>query len=464
MDTSSLLFSNTDLLNLIWPLIIEQLLNITLGIADIMMVASLGEAAVSGVSLVDAVMVLVIQVFAALGTGGAVVASQYVGKKDEKLAGETAKQLLYSLIIISVFLVVLGFLSRSWILSVIFGSIEADVYAASQKYFVWTLFSLPGIALYSGCAALFRAQGNSYVSMLISVLINILNISGNAFFLFRLHWGVEGVALPTLISRLIAASVLIVLLYGAKEYHGRTAVSIKGVGHVRLNFRIIRKILYVGIPSGLENGVFQIGKILVLSIVSSYGTSAIAANAGGNTMAMLETLPGSACGLAILTVVGQCIGAGRQKEAVYFTKKITATAYVSVFIINIPILLFCSKILSFYGMSQETTRLAWLMSVSHSCFSIFIWPLAFAFPNALRAAGDTAYTMTVSILSMWILRIGFSYVFKWTGIFGLVEFMNWPASFGALCVWYAMILDWLMRSFLFVRRFSKGKWKERKLI
>lgn len=458
------MFSNKDLSRLIFPLIIEQLLNITLGMADIMMVASLGEASVSGVSLVDSIMILVIQVFAALGTGGAVIASQYVGHKDETLAGKTAKQLLYTLVVISSLLVIFGLISREWLLPAIFGSVDADVASASSRYFLWTLCSLPGIALYSGCAALFRAQGNSKISMLISVLINLLNIGGNAFFLFYLHWGVEGVALPTLISRVTAAIILLVLLYRAKEYHGRVAVSIRGISHVSFDLKLIKKILYVGIPNGLENGVFQIGKILVLALISTYGTCAIAANAAANTFAMLNTLPGGACGLALLTVAGQCIGAGKSEQAVYYTKKIMLIAYLSMLVLNIPLVLFAKQIFGIFRMSEETTNLAYLMGIFHSLWAILIWPVSFAFPSVLRAAGDTLYTMIVSVSSMWIVRIGFSYVFKWTDIFGLVQHMNWPASFGSLGVWYAMIIDWWVRSAFFFHRFKKGEWKKKVLI
>lgn len=459
-----LLFSNRDLLRLIWPLIVEQLLHITVGMADIMMVSTLGEASVSGVSLVDAIMILIIQVFAALGTGGAVVASQYVGRKDEQLAGKTARQLLYVIVVISMILVVFGRFAQDALLSLVFGNIDKEVFAAASRYFLWTIYSLPGVALYCGCSALFRAQGNSKISMLISVLINILNICGNAFFLFVLHWGVEGVALPTLISRLAAAVILLFLLYRAKEYHGRTPISIRGISHVEFDFKLIRKILYVGIPNGLENGVFQVGKILVLSLIATYGTCAIAANAAGNTLAMLQTLPGGACGLALLTVAGQCLGAGKPDQAAYYTKKIMVIAYSAMLVFNIPLLAFCMQILRFYNMSEETTRLAWLMGMCHGFWAVIIWPISFAFPCALRAAGEALFTMVVSVSSMWIVRIGVSYLCKYTDIFGLVEFMHWPASFGALGVWYAMILDWWVRSFLFIVRFKQGKWKEHKLI
>jgi putative MATE family efflux protein len=449
---------------LIWPLLVEQLLQITLGMADIVMVASLGESAVSGVSLVDAINVLLTQIFAALATGGAVVCSQYIGGKRHDMANKTAKQLLYTITVIAVVILVIGAVFYKPLLSIIFGKVEDDVMSASRTYFIITLFALPGIAIYNGAAALFRAQGNSRVSMFIALLVNILNIGGNAFMVYGLKMGVEGVAIPTLVSRTVAAVVLLVLLYRAKTYNGREAISIKGISHIEIEGHLVKKILAIGVPNGLENSTFQIGKILVLSLISSFGTGAIAANAAGNTLAAFEVLPGSSIGLAMLTVVGQCIGAGKTDQASYYTKKLMFIAYAGMWLLNIPLLLCSYKILTWYGMSEETTRLGWYMTLTHGLCGMLIWPLSFTLPNALRAANDATYTMVVSMLSMWIIRIGMSYVFKYTDLFGVREFFLWPLSFGALGVWFAMILDWIVRSVFFIGRFAGGKWKSRKLI
>ncbi|MCR5291098.1 MAG: MATE family efflux transporter [Treponema sp.] len=461
-----LLFSNKALLQLIWPLIIEQLLNITLGIADIVMVASLGEASVSGVSLVDAINLLLTQIFTALGTGGAVVAAQYIGRQDGKMAARTAKQLIYTVLFASFVVMTLGLLFHTPLLRFVFGQIEVDVMTASQRYFVITMLGLPGIALYSGCAALFRAQGNSRVSMLIAVLINILNIGGNALFIYGLHWGVEGVALPTFISRTAAAVILMVLLYRDtdSQHDAKAMISIKGITKVEIDFSLIKKILSIGIPNGLENSSFQIGKVLVLSIISTYGTIAIAANAAANTLASFECLPGQAIGLAMLTVVGQCIGANRTDQAVYYTKKMMGMAYFFMWVLNVPLLLNAHFLLSFYHLSPETTRLALYTGVWHGCCALLFWPPSFTLPNALRAANDAGYTMIVALLSMWIVRVGVSYLFKATDLFGFVAFMKWPVAYGAVGVWVAMILDWIVRDFAFILRFAHGKWKNRHLI
>lgn len=451
-ETTARLFSNRDLWRLIWPLLIEQLLSITLGMADIIMVGSLGEVAVSGVSLVDNIQILINNVFAALATGGAVVCAQYIGRKESAMVSKTAKQLIYAVVFTAVVLMAFGLATRKPLLSLIFGQIEADVMANAQTYFMLMMFALPSIALYNGCAALFRAQGNSRISMYIAALVNVLNIGGNAFFIYGLHWGVAGVALPTLIARTTAAAVLLVLLYRDKPYRGVPAINISGLLKIEPDFRIIKHILAIGIPNGLENSMFQIGKILVITLIATFGTGAIAANAAANTIASFEVLPGAAIGLAVLTVVGQCIGAGRTDEAWYYTWKLNRMAYAGMIILNIPLLLFARQIISIYGLSGATTDLAWNMLICHGVCGIFIWPLSFTLPNSLRAANDAKFTMIVSLLSMWIVRVGLSYIFAWY------------TPLGPMCSWVAMVLDWVVRAVAFTIRFRQGKWRTRQLI
>ncbi|MCR5606587.1 MAG: MATE family efflux transporter, partial [Treponema sp.] len=389
------LFSNHELLLLIWPLIVEQFLSIMLGIVDMIMVAraNLGEAVISGVSLVDSINTLLNGIFGALGAGGAVVCAQYLGRKDDRMASLSAKQLIYTMLAISTVLLVTGVVASYPLLRLIFGNIADDVMTASQTYFKITLLGLPGIALYNGCAALFRSQGNSKVSMWTSLLVNFLNIGGNAILLFGFHRNIEGVAIPTFISRTVAAIVLLALLKQGKSYNGKPAIKIAGLHKVYFDFSIVKKILAIGIPNGLENSMFQIGKILVLSLISSFGTAAIAANAAANTMASFEVLPASSINLAMLTVIGQCMGAKKTDEAVRYTKKLMTIAYVGIVIWNIPLLLSASKILALYKLSPLASKLGLYMSLVHGIGSCLIWPLSFTLPNALRAANDATYTM-----------------------------------------------------------------------
>ncbi|NLM00937.1 MAG: MATE family efflux transporter [Treponema sp.] len=449
------MFSKKDLWLLIWPLIIERFLAITVGIVDIIMVGTLGEAAVSGVSLVDQIFIMIEQIFAALATGGAVVCSQYIGKKDLTMAGKTAKQLIYSIVFLSIAIMIIGFIGRQRLLSLIFGVVENDVMENALTYFFYMLIGLPSVALYNGCAALFRAQGNSKVSMLTAVLVNIINVTGNAIMLFVMKRGVEGVAIPTFIARSFAAILLLYLLSKnptSKKENIKNIINIQGITKVNIDFVLIKRILQVGIPAGIENSIFQIGKILVLSLIATFGTASIAANAAANTIASFGVMSASAIGVSMLTIVGQCIGAGRPDDAQHYTNKLLKVAYASLWIINIPILIFLKPIIRLYNLSLEASFIAWQMLMSHGLVCLIVWPLSFSLPNALRAANDGKFTMVTSIVSMWTVRIGLSYV--------LARLTN----LGALSVWVAMMVDWVVRSIFFGIRFKSGKWKTKHLI
>ena len=467
------LFTKKDIWALVWPLMIEQLLAITLGIADIIMVATLGESAVSGVSLVDSIFIFINQLFAALATGGAVVCSQYIGKGSPELASKTAKQLLLTVFFSAVVVALIGFFSMNGLLSALFGNIEPAVMENARTYFFWMLVGLPSVAVYNACAALFRAQRNSRISMFTGFVINVLNIGGNAIMLYALHSGVEGVAIPTFIARTTAAVILLVLLYKSRdsssfsnstrssagaesgalrESRASQIISIKGILRTKPDVYLIKKILQIGIPNGLENSMFQLGKILVITLVATFGTGAIAANAASNTISSFQVLPASSIGLALLTVVGQCMGAKRPDEAVFYTKWMMAASYISMAVLNVPLLLFSRTLIGFYGMSPETTELGWRMLMCHGITGIIFWPTSFTLPNALRAANDARYTMVVSLISMWTVRVGLSYVYANT--FGM----------GAFGVWVAMSTDWVFRGAFFIIRFKSGKWKNRQLV
>ena len=303
-DRSHYLFSNQELANLIGPLVIEQLLAVFVGMADSIMVANVGEAAVSGVSLVDNIMILIINIFAALATGGAVVAGQYIGRKDEKSACKAATQLVWFVSLSAVAIMILVYLGKDIILNQVFGHITAEVKGHADIYLLIVTASIPFIALYNGGAAIFRAMGNSQVSMRVSLLMNAINVTGNAILVFGLRIGTAGVAIPTLISRMVAAIVITVLLCNQTRI-----LHIERTLKIRFDGRMIRKILAIGVPNGLENSMFQLGKILVLSLVSTFGTYAIAANAVSNAIALFQILPGMAISLAITTVISQCVGA-----------------------------------------------------------------------------------------------------------------------------------------------------------
>ncbi len=436
------LFSNKDLRKLIIPLVFEQTLAITVGMADTMMISSVGESAISGVSLVDMVNNLIFCILAALATGGAVVTSQRIGAKDYSNARKSAKQLLYTVIIFSLFLTVTVFLLRIPLLKLFFGSIEADVMRNALIYFMISAISFPFLAVYNACAALFRSMGNSQITLKVSILMNIINVIGNAVCIFILEMGVAGVAIPSLLSRAFAGIALYILLKNPKHLiHFEKEP-------FYLDFSTIRKILHIGIPSGIENGLFQLGRVLVVSIISGFGTVQIAANGVANNLDGMGCIMGQAMNLATITVIGQCVGANDEKQIRHYTKKLLLITYAGSALIIGFIITNLSWILSLYGLSQETTNLASLLIRIHNLNALFMWPLAFVLPNVLRACNDVKFTMYISIFSMFAFRIGLSYVI---GI---------RMDMGAVGVWIAMIVDWIFRLSMFIGRYYSGRWRK----
>ena len=317
VDRSQYLFDNHALFALILPLVIEQMLAVLVGMADSIMIANVGESAVSGVSLVDSVMLLLINAFSALATGGAVVTGQYLGQRNTQKAQEAAQQLIWFLAFLAIGVMALMYLAKGFILHTVFGQITAEVRSYAEVYLLIVAASIPFVALYNAGAAIFRVMGNSKVSMQVSIVMNIINVVGNAILIYGFHRGSEGVAIPTLVSRMVAA-IMILWLLGNKDL----TVSVPRTIHYHFDKNLIKKILYIGIPNGLENSMFQLGKIMVLSLVATFGTYAIAANAVSNVVASVQILPGMAMSLAITTVISRCIGANAYDQAQYYTKKL----------------------------------------------------------------------------------------------------------------------------------------------
>lgn len=437
------LFSRNDLVRLIIPLIVDQFLQVAVGLSDSIMVARVGEAAVSGVSLVDTVMLLIINIFTALATGGAVIAGQYLGRKDPKTGCEATAQLFNFTFLFSIFIMILGYLGQNVILYHVFGKIEPEVMKDSRTYLLIVLSSIPMIAMYNAGAAIFRAMGNSNIAMKTSLLMNSINVFGNALLIFGFHRGVEGVAIPTVVSRGVACVVILILLNNQKhELHILHPYPFK------IKWNVLKKILYIGIPNGLENSMFQLGKIAVLSLVSGLGTASLAANAVGNNIANFAILPGMSFGFALLTVCAQCVGAGDFEQVKYYTKHMMRVEYLCLIASNLIVILALPFILSVYNLSDEAAQYTNDIILYHAACVVTIWPLSFTLPNTLRAAADVKVTMVLSIISMWVFRFGFSYLLTMVfhmGIFG---------------VWVAMTIDWLVRGIFFVCRYKSGRWQK----
>ena len=437
------LFSRKDLVRLIIPLIVDQFLQVAVGLSDSIMVARVGEAAVSGVSLVDTVMLLIINIFTALATGGAVIAGQYLGRKDPKTGCEATAQLFNFTFLFSIFIMILGYLGQNVILYHVFGKIEPEVMKDSRTYLLIVLASIPMIAMYNAGAAIFRAMGNSNIAMKTSLLMNSINVFGNALLIFGFHCGVKGVAIPTVVSRGVACVVILVLLNNQEH-----ALHILHPYPFKIKWDVLKKILYIGIPNGLENSMFQLGKIAVLSLVSGLGTASLAANAVSNNIANFAILPGMSFGFALLTVCAQCVGAGDFEQVKYYTKHMMRVEYLCLIASNLLVILSLPFILSIYNLSDEAAMYTNDIILYHAACVVTIWPLSFTLPNTLRAAADVKVTMILSIISMWVFRFGFSYLLT-------MEF-----HMGIFGVWVAMTIDWLVRGIFFVCRYKSGRWQK----
>lgn len=442
INTSDYLFNSRALLKMIWPLIFEQFLAIAVGLADSVMVASVGEAAVSAVSLIDTIMVLVINAFTALATGGAIVAGQYLGQKNQEEGCRTAAQLILVSFVVSTSLMTVLYLCKGFILHVVFGEINSDVMTNCDTYLMIVTASIPFLALYGAGAAVHRCMGDSQTPMIISLAMNGLNVVGNAALLYGLNWGIEGAAVPSLISRAFAACWMVYLLRDTSK-----TLHIRNLSQFRPNHGLIKEILHVGVPYSFENSMFQLGKILVLSLVSRLGTASITANAVGNSVSIFPILAGNAMGYVLSAVTAQCVGAGDYRQVRYYTQKLIIMTYIGNWIMCFLLYLLLPGLISAYQLQLETALLAKQVILYYGVCVMLIWPLSFILPCTLRASSDTAFCMVVSMLSMWVFRVGLSFL------------LIYKLEIGVLGVWIAMTLDWAVRSLVFLIRYRGIRWQ-----
>lgn len=441
---SGLIFSRRDVLFIIAPLVAEQFLAMLVGMADSVMIASVGESAVSAVSLVDSISILLIQLFTALATGGAVVAGQFLGAGDEKQARRVSDQLAVLVLLIASIVTAALFFLRRPLMKLVFGTVTQEVMGYADTYFTITLFSLPGIALYNAGAAIFRTMADSRTPMLISFLMNAINIGGNALLIYGCGWEIEGAAVPTLVSRTVAAVVVISLLFRQKY-----SLHFSRPFRFRLEGGTVKRILGIGIPNGIENAMFQFGKIMVVSLISTFGTIAITANAVGNAVGVFQILPGAAIGTAAVPIISRCYGAGEKRQVRYYATRLLGLAFLCNVAINLVFSLAIPLILDLYHLTEATRSLTTWVLLFSAVVSSTLWPAAFMFPNVFRATGDVKYTMIVSVASMWTFRVVLSYVLGgWLG-------------FGLQGVWYGMAADWTCRGVCFIARYFSRSWRNR---
>ena len=449
MEQQQHMFSNRLICSLLIPVVLEQLLNSIMGTADTMMVSNVGSAAISAVSLVDSINVLVIQAFSALAAGGAIVCAQYIGQRNKEKANESARQVLFIITAISVAVSLFCLVFQKPLLRLIFGSVEEKVMRASEIYFFYTALSFPFIAAYDSAASIFRAQDNTRGPMTISMISNVMNIAGNAIMIWAFHMGVAGAALSTLISRIFCAVVVLIQL--RKEREGQEIV-VRDYFKIRPNWSMIKRILGIGIPSGVENSMFQLGKLAIQSTVSTLGTAAIAAQAMTNILENLNGIAAIGVGVGLMTIVGQCLGAGRKDEAVYYIKKLCVIAEIVVLTSCLIVFALTKPVTILGGMEKESADMCFHMVMWITIMKPLVWTMAFVPGYGLRAAGDVKFSMITSCCTMWACR------------FCLCVFLIRVMGFGPMGVWIGMFADWTVRSIIFTWRFHSRKWLQHKVI
>lgn len=434
-------FTKKELLSLAVPLMAEQLLNSLMGTADSMMVASAGNAAISAVSLVDSINVLAVNVFSAMATGGAIVASQKIGAGKIGKAQSSARQLLVSVCAVSLLAAFLCAVFRRPLLSAVFGKVDSEVMEGALEYFFITALSYPLIASYNALAAISRASGDSRRPLFVSTASNALNIAGNAVTIFALGMGVRGAAISTFLSRLFSAICIFFLIrFRPKK------IGISGILKTKPNFREISEIMKIGIPTGIENGMFQFGKLAIQSTVSLMGTTAIAANAVTSSLESLSCQAPIGIGLSMMTVVGQSIGSGDKKCAESLVCRLTLWGFFALLVSAAFVSALVFPLTHFSGMERDAAILACRLTWFVHAIKPFAWGLSFLPAYGFRAAGDAKFPMLVSMVTMWTCRV--LAVTILARVFGI----------GPLAVWIGMALDWCVRSCLFALRLRSEKW------
>ena len=440
-------FSNADLARLFFPIAVEQFLEYSLGLANSLMAASVSESAVSAVSLVEFVMALFISIFTAIATGGSVVASQYLGSKQSGNARNTADQLVWFSLIFAIFIAIAIILLKDLILDKVFGDIGEQVRSDASHYLVFSAISAPFLAVYAAAAAIFRTMSNAKLPMYIMAAANLLNVLLTAISIYTFHTGVLGIAISTLIARAIACFVIVYLLLDIKlKLHIRKSLVYK------FDYEIINKILNIGVPYGFENSMFYVGRIIVLSLVSLFGTASIAANAVGGTIVMFQVLPGMAIGTGLSVVISRCVGANDFAQAKFYARKSMISIYIVQLFSTAVILLLLEPLLLVYNLSEEAINLTRQIVWYHGIAMCLIWPLAYTYPTVFRAAGDAKYPMIVNLVCMFACRVILAYIFALTFDLGMIG------------TWFAMFADWAVKAVLFTIRYLKGTWMKFKAI
>ena len=440
------LFSRDDLKKLYIPILIEILLTVSVGVADTMMVSQAGETAVSGVSCFNTIQNFLIALFSAFATGGSVVVGQMLGMKNIDRAKNAVKDLMYLTILVSVLLSIVFIVLKEPLLRLIYGESEEAVITAALDYAAPILISLPFLASQSSLNAILRVQGKTKTTMWTSIIANVINIVGNAVFILVFHMGALGVGIATLISRIVSAMILFIASRSKK-----LQAPFEKILQIRHKGNMMGTIFSIALPSGLENSIFQLGKIVMIATIAQCGTSSMAAFSVLDNIGTFSNITGQAAGQTLMVVGGYAAGAGRFDESRRLTKVFMEIAYGTMALLAVVLFIFLKPIISIYSFSPETAKLAYRILSEYMVWSTLVWPLSFSFPTTLKSAGDVKFTMIVAILSMWIFRV---FLARVLGIY---------LGFGIVGVMWGMYIDWVVRSIAFVIRYRSGVWTEKRI-
>ncbi len=443
IDRSNLPFDNRYLAALILPLAAETALSVAVGIADTLMVSQAGEAAVSGVSCVNTIQNLLIQVIMAFATGGSVVACQLLGMGEKERARKSCKMLMNIVTLVSLVTSLLILLFNEEVIDFVYGTIENDVFTSAVDYSIPILISMPFYAVMTASNAISRSMGRSRITMNVSIIVNVINIIGNAIFLFVFNMGALGVGIASCISRIVGAVIMFLVVCDTSK-----ELFIPSPLKPQFDGRISKMILHQAVPTGAEKCLFHIGKILISSTIASFGTASIAAYAVFNNMETLVDIPGNAIMLASITVIGQCCGARKYDEAMYYARKLLRISTLCMFVFGTVSFILTPSIVSLYGLSREATSLA-ILTIRIDCICRLFWSLAFVTPNILHAAGDVKLVMITAVLDMWVCRVFFAHIL---GVY---------CGLGLLGTQIGMWMDWAVRIAVFYPRLRSGKWRDK---
>ncbi|MBR2937746.1 MAG: MATE family efflux transporter [Oscillospiraceae bacterium] len=449
IEKRPLMFTNKALVTMTIPIILDALLAIVAGMVDSAMVSSAGEAAVSAVSLVDSVNLLFISAFSGMAVGGSVVTSQYVGKRDYRHASVSANQLLYLSTAVALVFMTLLLCAREGVLRLVYGNIDADVFQNASTYFLFTLLGYPFFAMGASSAAVLRSMGKNRQAVTITVLYNILNVIGNAVLIYGFHLGVAGAAISTTVSRMVYAAV------GMWLAHNKALPAhFEGLLKFRLDMDVIRRVFKTGVTNGMEGSMFHIGKILLSSLVASFGTVTIAANSVANTLNNVGWVIVGGFGTVLLPVVGQCIGAGEEAQAKTNAKKLFTAATVATYLLFGGVFLLRHQLVRLFDFNQEALQVCAYYTGVYAVLSMgSVYSFSFVPIQAFRAAGDIRYTTVLGLASMFGFRVALSYILN--AIF---------PQLGLMSVCIGMWADWMFRSVMNVIHFLSGKWVRKRLV